>query len=191
MLNDVELVARIQETQDKYASSILYKRYQGLIVNYGIRFLRQCNRSFDFDLLDDFISDAYFSFRKAVKYVDLDKIYDRNKWKFHYVFIFFLKNQQRKYRKEAIERYETLSCIKDKDASLLSYDWIDYYDPEKEMNNLMRHLTKDQQKILNYRQLGLTIQDIADKLNKSSTTIHRCIKKAKYQLSCELDIAYV
>ena len=94
-MSDYELVAQIKasegETQ-KNLLGILWLRYENQVHKQWAVLRRQMNNSsLILEYHDDFYSEAYIAFCKAVNAVDLEKVRD-DKWRFVGYFFFYLQN---------------------------------------------------------------------------------------------------
>lgn len=100
-MNDYDLIAQVKQ-KDAEASEILFLRYKPFIYKHYLWLQKEItNVPLD---AEDFFAEAYFSYLKAVEYVDLSKIYDPENWKFLGVFGYFLSILRGNVRKDTIRK---------------------------------------------------------------------------------------
>ena len=91
-MNDRQLLTALKASNDKRLQEVLWKRYENLVhKNWAILRRQMDNSALVLNARDDFYSESFIAFRKAVDAIDLSKIYD-DKWKFIGYFRFYLKN---------------------------------------------------------------------------------------------------
>lgn len=114
-MSDRQLVTEIkkgdQEEQIKEMMQVLYLRYMNFIHKHWHALSRQLNGSqLVQDVKDDFYSESYLSFTRALDAVDLAKIQNDN-WKFLGYFGFYLSNQRNTFAKRLIQKYQEETAI--------------------------------------------------------------------------------
>jgi len=120
-MSDSELVKRIKASQDerqiKDMTHALYIRYMNFIHKHWHALSRQLNTSHLVrDIKEDFYSESFVSFSKALAAIDTTKIKD-NKWKFLGYFGFYLSNQRNSSAKKIIKKYQAETPIEIPEAS--------------------------------------------------------------------------
>jgi hypothetical protein len=120
-MSDAELVEGIKTSQDedqvKDMTHVLYMRYMNFIHKHWHALSRQLNASYLVqDIKEDFYSESYVSFSKALAAINLEKI-QNNKWKFLGYFGFYLSNQRNTFAKRIIRKYQEETPIEIPEAS--------------------------------------------------------------------------
>jgi len=114
-VSDVDLVTNIKTNRNavevQAMTHALYMRYMNFIHKHWHALSRQLNDSYLVqDIKDDFYSESYVSFSKALAAVSLDKIKDE-KWKFLGYLGFYLSNQRNAFAKRLIKKYNVETPI--------------------------------------------------------------------------------
>jgi len=105
-MNDRELLAAIKATGDKMLLQSLWDRYANLVhKNWAILRRQMDGSGLIMNMHDDFYSESYIAFRKAVDAIDLSKVRD-DKWKFIGYFRFYLKNVRADMISLLLKRYQ-------------------------------------------------------------------------------------
>ena len=90
---------------DPQSERVLWDRYQNLVHKHYHIMERQMNHSPQVkEQRDDFYSESYLAFRKAVRAVDLEKIRD-DKWKFVGYFRFYIMNLRNDMINQIVRKY--------------------------------------------------------------------------------------
>ena len=110
LLSDRQLVEDIKKdpesAQARDMMHVLYTRYMNFIHKHWHALSRQLNGSHLVqDIKDDFYSESYVSFTKALTAIDVGKI-QNNSWKFLGYFGFYLSNQRNTFAKKIIKKYQ-------------------------------------------------------------------------------------
>jgi hypothetical protein len=94
----------VEEPNRNQAEYILYKRYENFLHKHWHSLSKQLYSSGGTlqGLRDDFYSETYFVFKRALKAVDLQKVRDDN-WKFLGYFGFYLSNYRNKYAEKVLK----------------------------------------------------------------------------------------
>jgi hypothetical protein len=106
-LTDREIVRRIKEGGDSPAAQQLiyhlYRRYDLFVHKHWGYVMRQLRGRVSSDIRDDFYSESYIAFIRALNAVSMSKIRDDN-WKFLGYYGYFLLNKRKNFIKEILER---------------------------------------------------------------------------------------
>ena len=107
-LNDRNLVHRIKTTQDETIARelkmVLFSRYERLVHKHWHALARRMNASSSvIGLKEDFYSDSYITFNKALSAVALNKIENDN-WKFLGYFGYYLSATKNAYAKRIVKK---------------------------------------------------------------------------------------
>jgi len=166
--------------------SELYHQYIPLIYKHAGKL-----RMKDTSQKSDYAQDAFLKYLKAVEYVDITRIFNKETWKFYQVFEWFLQNLDKKYRKVLYHTGAEISLSyvyeeAENEKSSVLENILGYEDYEitrcernESKNEFWENLTDLQKNILNRRQNNQTISNIAKDLNVSYGTIHGNIYHAK------------
>ena len=193
ILNDRQLIEKIQTHKKSQDYEILYKRYMLMINKYAFKVGKNLvGRSFD--IQQDFKQEAYFIMVKAVNNIHIDNIQNDN-WKFQNVFYFYLRKLQHTFLKN-IFTYDSLHLstqkFEEQIPSLKTNDFVRSKIPQRlqvsmnhysEFNDvrdiIMAQFTDRQKEIVKYRQLNMTLSEIGKELNISHPAVHWDLKRAK------------
>jgi len=121
-MSDRDLVIAIKKEdpnsfQSQRMMQVLYMRYMNFIHKHWHALSRQLNASHLVqDAKDDFYSESYVSFTKALAAVDVNKI-QNDKWKFLGYFGFYLSNQRNTFAKRIIKKYQEETPIEVSESS--------------------------------------------------------------------------
>lgn len=120
-LSDRQMVIAIKSAPGtKYAADLtyaLYCRYSNFVHKHWHALSRALNASHLVqDVKDDFYSESYVSFTKALNAIDTSKIQNNN-WKFLGYFGFYLSNQRKTFAKKIIQKYHTETPLEVPEAS--------------------------------------------------------------------------
>jgi hypothetical protein len=120
-LSDRQMVIAIKSAPGtKYAADLtyaLYCRYNNFVHKHWHALSRDLNASHLVqDVKDDFYSESYVSFTKALNAIDVSKILNNN-WKFLGYFGFYLSNQRKTFAKKIIQKYHTETPLEVSEAS--------------------------------------------------------------------------
>jgi len=190
MISDYDLVS-IAKTGNKKASEELFFRYKPFVNKHFTKIKKEVHGV----TLDsnDFLSEAYFEFLKALKYTNLEKVYDSTSWKFLGVYGYFLNGLRKRLRTEVLRKgeLETSLTWNSEDESI-EEDIPDHdslgSQQEKELEEkdmckrFYESLTKDELKVLKERtkikEKGkpMTLMDIAAKLQCSFSKVQELNK---------------
>ena len=107
--SDRQIVTAIKTTPGTpYAQELtyeLYQRYLNFVHKHWHALSRTLNAShLVLDIKDDFYSESYVSFTKALNATNITKIKNNN-WKFLGYFGFYLSNQRKTFAKRLIQKY--------------------------------------------------------------------------------------
>ncbi len=106
-LTDRELVTCIKESEglptQKQLIYHLYRRYDLFVHKHWGYVMRQLKGRVSKDVRDDFYSESYFAFIRALNAVSIAKIRDDN-WKFLGYYGYFLLNKRKHFVKDILER---------------------------------------------------------------------------------------
>jgi len=110
-LSDRQMVTAIKSAPGtKYSADLtyaLYHRYINFVHKHWHALSKALNASHLVqDVKDDFYSESYVSFTKALNAVDINKIQNNN-WKFLGYYGFYLSNQRKTFAKRIIQKYHT------------------------------------------------------------------------------------
>lgn len=105
-MTDFDLTVRAKKG-DKDAEFFLFDRYRALIIKEYL-FLKRAKPMLTIGE-HDYIQDAYFPFREALTYVNIDKITKVSTWKFYQYFKWFLMSKNRKELKT--KNLSDISCV--------------------------------------------------------------------------------
>lgn len=114
-MSDMDLVTGIKTNQDeaqvKDMVHVLYTRYMNFIHKHWHALSHQLNTSYLVqDIKEDFYSESYVSFSKALAAIDITKIKNSN-WKFLGYFGYYLSNQRNTFAKKIIKKYKAETPI--------------------------------------------------------------------------------
>lgn len=183
---------------DIRAERTLWDRYQNLIhKNYHIM-ERQLNHSPQVrEERDDFYSDSYIAFRKAVKAIDLEKIRD-DKWKFLGYFRFYMMNLRNDTINRVIKQYRRerpMTIATESDQELDRSDRLVAHQESSDETSteaILNRITEEQavktcfqkwddrrKTIFNKKREGLSNTEIAKKLEVNPATITYYLQSMK------------
>jgi hypothetical protein len=120
-LSDRQIVTAIKSAPGTtYAADLtyaLYCRYNNFVHKHWHALSRALNASHLVqDVKDDFYSESYVSFTKALNAIDITKIQNNN-WKFLGYFGFYLSNQRKTFAKHIIQKYHVETPLEVPEAS--------------------------------------------------------------------------
>jgi len=203
MLSDKELLVIIKTDKTKADKALyeLWTRYQNLVhKNWSILRKQLNNSAAIIENRDDFYSESYIAFRKAVDAINLSKIYD-DKWKFVGYFRFYLKNLRTEMISNVLKKYQvetSLYAKKDGDEFVVTDLYEDLnqsYNPEKDLENklLMESINKCMQlwdskkkQIFEWRMQGIPKSVIAARLHVHPAAVSYHLKEMKTTICKEL-----
>jgi hypothetical protein len=179
-MTDGELVIAIQE--EKISPVVLYKRYFPMILKHS-RILRLSSEKDDpVEFCLDYQQEAYFIMLDAIKYVKKEHIFGPD-WKFALIFSYFLRNKNRQSYLKTKRKRKKLNFRKCIDlAEADKFGLVRY--KEDPLQNLLSEsfyslISPRQKEVLQYRQEGKTIKEIAGLLKLCNYTIIKEIQEAK------------
>ncbi len=207
-LSDVSLVTSIKtssdESQVREMTHVLYTRYSNFVHKHWHSLSRQLNGSHQVqDVKDDFYSESYVSFSRALAAIDITKI-KNNKWKFLGYFGFYLSNQRNTFAKKIIKKYQAetpieipeasgdrtiyLSDISEKGAVSSAEDAYMEEDQRKRfwqgLSYCKNKLWSDTEKqIFNMRENGKSIKVICETLSMSPWKCNKILTQMKEQFA--------
>lgn len=120
-MSDKDLVTMIKTSDGedliREVTHVLYVRYMNFIHKHWHALSRQLNTSYLVqDIKEDFYSESYVSFSKALAAVDITKI-KNSSWKFLGYFGFYLSNQRNTFAKRIIKKYRAETPIEVPESS--------------------------------------------------------------------------
>lgn len=198
-MTDYELIVQCKAGSEK-AMTDLFFQYGGFLRKRYYYFLRLCpTLVMDFE---DFQSEAYFCFRKAVRYVKLEKITNPSAWKFMTPFMWFIDNLVNKLVRQLGDScgdvYFSVPVSKSGEANE-DVGFLDFLTKETEFEStpeklalqsiaserFMKTLKPVEQKILKIycdlprEDTTLIMKRIAKEMGCSKAWVHLCVSKAK------------
>jgi hypothetical protein len=208
-MTDMDLVIGIKTSQDKDQVKdmvhVLYTRYMNFIHKHWHALSRQLNTSHLVqDIKEDFYSESYVSFSKALAAVDLSKI-QNDKWKFLGYFGFYLSNQRNTFAKRIIKKYQAETPIEvapnvdgdhtiylsdiSKKGSVSSAEETFMKEHQREqfwagLNRCKDELWSEVEKtIFDMREKGKSIKAICSELGMSPWKCNKILNRMKEQLT--------
>lgn len=190
MKNERELV--MQAKKGGAAEYQLFSQYENLIHKH-YHILRKQLKTIPFDR-DDFYSEAYISFRKALKAVDPVKIEADDKWKFIGYFRFYLQGLRASIIREALKKtfketplYKTASDGEEyliTDDALMTSDGTDRIVDQIALDGV--DLTGTQRMVLDELRKGTPKREIAAKLDVHPAMVTYHLKGVRRALEQQL-----
>jgi hypothetical protein len=206
-MTDRYIVTKIKQTTDKIdelknLKGLLYKRYENLIHKHWSKLVKQIGGGVDHYLKDDFYSESYLYFEKALKAVNLLKIKDEN-WLFFKYFDYYLSNlrnrtvgdQFRRNRVEQSIHSDDRFTEQEDDCTSLEYmlsvsshsdsaetEFLKEHEKVVARKSIDRCLIKwgeKEKKIFELRKLGKNFQEIHDITKLNYRTIKKYLGKMK------------
>lgn len=211
-MSDRQLVLNIKAstdaTQTQEMTQVLYTRYMNFIHKHWHALSRQLNSSYLVqDIKDDFYSESYVSFSKALAAVDVTKIQNNN-WKFLGYFGFYLSNQRNTFAKRIIKKYQEetpieipestgertiyLSDISEKGAVLSAEEAFLEDDQRRRfwtgLSYCKEQLWSDVEKrIFDMREKGSSIKAICTELEMSPWKCNKILSRMKQQFETAME----
>ncbi len=213
-MSDRQLVISIKkslsQSHTQQLEHILYTRYKNFVHKHWHALTRQLNSSaLVQDVKEDFYSESYVSFSRALAAIDITKIRDEN-WKFLGYLGFYLSNQRNTFAKKIIKKYQEetpievleptkdhsvyLSDVAEKGIVLSAEDEFLQNDQRRRFW-LGLNYCKDrlwggvENQIFNLREQGKSIKAICDTLDISPWKFNKLLNKMKNQLDRVIETA--
>lgn len=114
IVTDFDLVYAAKINNCSESKLALLSRYDPLICK--LYFYKMSSQSKNFISLEDFRQESYFLIEEAINYVNIDKLYDRKKWKFLFIFTWILMTFIIKQNKKSRRLYTCDSDCFDMEA---------------------------------------------------------------------------
>jgi len=209
-MNDRQLMAAIKASHEQALQMELWKRYENLVhKNWAVLRKQMDNSALILNMKDDYYSESFIAFRKAVDAVNLDKIYDDN-WKFLGYFRWYLKNVRSdiisnltktyKHEKsyyvessagEEVARVEMVPDVVSRenmkfDPVVLSEEKEAANRCERAIAHCMSRWNPKRQQIFKWRQQGVSKSAIATKLGVHPATITYHMQAMQKDVESEL-----
>lgn len=212
-MSDYELVAQIKSSEgekQKNLLGILWLRYENQVHKHWAILRRQMNNSsLIVEAHDDFYSEAYIAFHKAVQAIDLKKVKD-DKWRFVGYFKYYLTNLRtdtiNQLLKQASREKAFYVETEDGDVPRIDLQPADPYDllassPEVILEHSLREVKVQEaiascmarwddrrREIFNLRQQGFAKGVVAEKLGVHPATVTYYLQVMKKDLEKELSL---
>lgn len=209
--SDYELVAQIKATEgesQKIPLGVLWLRYENQVHKQWAILRRQMNNSsLVLELRDDFYSEAYIAFHKAVTAVDLSKVKDE-KWRFVGYFHFYLQNLRNDMIGKLLKQFkqETSLYVETSEGEVSREELMPVTIPEQMQNNpetamlesaskanvvaavtrCMQTWDERRRAIFKLRQQGLAKGEVATRLGVHPATITYHLQVMQKDLEKEL-----
>ena len=206
-MSDKDLVTGIKSSTDaeqiKVMEHVLYTRYMNFIHKHWHALSRQLNTSHLVqDIKEDFYSESYVSFSKALTAIDISKI-ENSSWKFLGYFGFYLSNQRNTFAKRIIKKYQAetpieipeaqgerviyLSDIAEKGSVSSAEDTFIQDHQRRQFWEGLDHCKEElwsdvERRIFDMREKGRSIKAICSELNMSPWKCNKILGHMKEQL---------
>jgi hypothetical protein len=194
-MTERELVALAKKNNEQ-ALLTLWNKYDKLVHKHWHVLRRQLNTSsIIMDYKDDFYSDAYIAFRKAVAAVDLKKINDDN-WKLLGYFGWYLQTLRTNLVKSVIRKYDNEESLyisnPNQDHEILKTDLhYDTLSPDiadeivacEDIYTIRSRWDKPRQFVFDQRVQGVPKKDIAAALGVHPSMVSFYLRSMKKDLS--------
>ncbi len=210
-MTDRELVATIKQTGDRKLTEQLWRKYDNLVhKNWAVLRRQLDNSAMIMRSKDDFYSECYIAFTKALEAIDMDKI-TNDKWLFLGYFRLYLKNVRSDFIRHILREHEmeTSFYIESKEdgeliprldlvpsvntAEGLRWDPVEIVATKAAQENCdkavaacMSSWDPARQKIYRLRKKGIAKSDIAKRMNVHPATITYYLKSMKKDLQARL-----
>ncbi len=163
---DDTLASRIRKG-DREAFSLFFNKYRRLVYYFSLKYLSDPDES------EELVQSVFVSIWEHRLMID------RKKSLKNYLYRSVVNAIYNSLRKRAIRRAYMINEISKPEGASDPYVQIFDNDLREKLDNILRYLPLQQQKILNYRRLeGLSSEEIAQKLNISVRTVDNQIYRA-------------
>ena len=191
-MTDKELVIYIKKTDDPEAITTLWDRYSRMVHKHWAILRKQLSNSHQvMGVEEDFYSEAFISFRKALDAIDTSKI-KNDKWKFLGYFRFYLQNLRASFITKIRATYEhekpfyvvnrdgeemplidLIQSVQDRDSH--RYSSVEQIEAsiveEQVITSCMELWDNTRQKIFTMKANGLSNSEVAKKMDVHPATI--------------------